>query len=111
MMRIEAFIQPHKLGKVVSALHELPKFPGFTLLEAHGQGHGRGSGGEYVYDPSDGLLYHKRIVLIVICERDEADLIARTIAQSAHTGNRGDGLVAMSEVSHVARIRHSGDKA
>ncbi|MEG3806657.1 P-II family nitrogen regulator [Aerococcus mictus] len=111
MVRIEAFIQPHKVSKVVAALHGLPKFPGFTLLDAHGQGHGRGVGGEYAYEPSDGLLYHKRVALIVLCDKSDATLIATTIAQSAHTGNKGDGFLSVSEVSHVTRIRQSGGEA
>ena len=41
MKRLEAFIQPHRLNKVIRALHELPRFPGFTVCNAHGQGHER----------------------------------------------------------------------
>ena len=41
MKRIEATLQPHRLTKVVHALHALPHFPGFTVYDAHGQGHGR----------------------------------------------------------------------
>lgn len=108
MVRIEAFIQPHRLGKVVSALHSLPRFPGFTVFDAHGQGHGRGKGGHYAYGTEQGLLYHKRSVLVILCAEQEADDIANAITQSAHTGTSGDGIVVMSEVSSVSRIRDSG---
>ena len=50
MKRIEAFLPPHRLAPVIHQLHELPRFPGLTVLNAHGQGHGRGAGGHYAYD-------------------------------------------------------------
>ena len=108
MKRIEAFIQPHRLGKVVSALHALPAFPGFTVLDAHGQGHGRGTGGHFAYEPNEGLLYHKRLCLIVICDNGEATAIADAIAKAAHTGKPGDGIVSICDVRQVLRIRGGG---
>lgn len=105
MKRIEAFVQPHRLSKVVSALHALPHFPGFTVLNAQGQGHGRGAGGSFIYSRDAGLLLHPRLVLVVDCEDHEAHDIAMTIARTAHTGNKGDGIVTILEVSEVIRIR------
>ena len=103
MKRVEAFIQPHRLSKVVRALHELPAFTGFTVVNGNGQGHGRGVGGQYAFG-NDSLMYQDRQVLIVICPDSDAELIARTIAAAAHTHNPGDGLVSIGDVSHVLRI-------
>lgn len=38
MKEIKAIIHPHMVHKVVQALRELEHFPGFTLLDARGQG-------------------------------------------------------------------------
>lgn len=103
MKRIEAFIQPHRLSKVVRALHELPSFSGFTVVDGKGQGHGRGAGGHYAFG-HDSLMYQDRQVLIVVCADGDANLIAQTIAQAAHTHNPGDGLVSIGDVSQVLRI-------
>lgn len=105
MKRIEAFLQPHRVSKVVAALHTLPRFPGFTVFEAQGQGHGRGPGGRYVYSEFDGVQYQEHRVLMLLCEDADADLIARLIASVAHTGNPGDGLVVITDVEQVQRIR------
>ncbi len=105
MKRIEAFIQPHRLSRVVSALHELPLFPGFTVLNGHGQGHGRGAGGHFHYSREDGLLFHSRLSLIVICEDAVAHEIGVTIADAAHTGNKGDGIVVISDLNEIIHIR------
>lgn len=106
MKRIEAYLAPHRLTAVIHQLHELPRFPGLTVTNAHGQGHGRGEGGHYAYD-EDCLTYLDRKLLIVICEDIEAKVIAELIATVAHTGNRGDGIVVISEVSEVLRIREA----
>jgi len=116
MKRIEAIIQPHKLSKVVSALHDLPNFPGFTVFEAHGQGHGRGKGGVFAYDNKEGLLYHPRRVLVILCEDDLAPTLVGTISGFAHTGQPGDGLISVadvtvSEVKAVVRIGTAEDRA
>lgn len=104
MMRIEAFIQPHRLSRIVTALHSLPRFPGFTVFDAHGQGPGRGAGGHYDY-AEDSVLHHRHTVLVVICEDDEEPALTNVIVQSAHTGKRGDGIVVVSPVARVIRIR------
>ena len=106
MKRIEAYLAPHRLTPVVHQLHELPRFPGLTVVNAHGQGHGCGEGGHYAYD-EDCLTYLDRKLLVIICEDAEADAIAALIATTAHTGNRGDGIVVISEVSEVLRIRET----
>ncbi len=104
MMQVTAYLQRHRLSKVIHALHELPRFPGFTVFDGHGQGHGHGAGGHYASD-DDRLLYESRSVLVVICEDSEAETIARLIARSARTGNKtGDGIVSISPVFSVLNI-------
>lgn len=111
MKRIEAIIQPHRLRHVVLALHELPSFPGFTVVDVHGQGRGKGSGGHFVYEPDEGLVYHKRRMLIVVCEDKEARFMAELIAKAAHTGRAGDGLVSITPLDDVIRVRGFGAPA
>ena len=111
MKRIEGIIQPHRLSKVVTALHALPRFPGFTTFGAHGQGRGRGRGGHFAYGHESGLMYHERCILVVICADIEADAIAQIISQTAHTGRPGDGIVSISAVENVHRVRQSAGES
>jgi nitrogen regulatory protein P-II 1 len=104
MKEITAIIQPHALQRVMHALHALPHFPGVTLLDAHGQGRGRGAGGAF-RPTEDNFTFHRKTVLLVTCEAAQADLIATTLVQAARTGNKGDGLVTIKDVAHVIRIR------
>ena len=104
MKRIEAIIQLHKLSKVVTALHALPRFPGFTVLHAHGQGHGKGVGGVFAYDNKEGLLYNRCSVLLILCEAQSSTTIVETIRSAAHTGQAGDGLISIVDVDSIIRI-------
>lgn len=104
MKEITAIIQPHTLSRVMHALHALPHFPGVTLLDAHGQGRGRGVGGAFCPTEED-FTFHKKTVLLVTCEAGQVDSIAAAIVQAAHTGNKGDGLVTIKDVARVIRIR------
>ena len=111
MKRVEAIIQPHRLKHVVWALHELPSFPGFTIMDAHGQGRGKGKGGHFIQEPDEGLVYHKRRIVVVVCEDKEAPLIVQLIAKAAHTGRQGDGFISVTDIADIVRIRNGGADA
>jgi nitrogen regulatory protein PII len=108
MKEIKAIIHPHMVHKVVHALHELEHFPGFTLLDARGQGRGRGAGGAYVITEDD-IDYHRKTVIVVVCADEIAATIADTIRETAHTGHKGDGIITVRNLEEVIRIR-TGEK-
>lgn len=104
MKKIKAIIQPHMASKVVRALHELPHFPGLTVTKAHGQGRGRGVGGAFKITEDD-IDYNPKTVLEIISNDELATSIVETIQRVAHTGNTGDGIISVTDLSCVIRIR------
>ena len=105
MKEITAIIQPHTLSPVLQALHALPHFPGVTVIpHVHGQGRGRGAGGAFRLTEDD-FSFHDKALLLVTCEAALADSLAAAIAQAARTGNKGDGIITVKDVSRVIRIR------
>jgi nitrogen regulatory protein P-II 1 len=104
MKEIKAIIQPHIVSKVIRALHGLDRFPGFTLLDVRGQGRGRGKGGSYKVTEDD-IDYHRKAMIVVICSDETAAIVTQVIRSAAHTGNKGDGIIVVSEVAEVIRIR------
>jgi len=104
MKEIKATIKTHMISKVISALHELPTFPGLTTFDCLGQGRGRGQGGTYI-TPESGLSYHEKKRIEIICPDHQVDEIVAIIAKHAHTGNPGDGIIGVSKVDKVIRIR------
>jgi len=79
-----------------------------TLNDARGQGRGRGAGGSFKLTEDD-IDYHRKVILEVVCTDDFAGNITETIRQAAHTGNKGDGIILIRELSEVIRIR-TGEK-
>lgn len=104
MKQVKAIIQPHMTNKVLQALHQLKHFPGLTIFEVSGQGRGEGPQGGYQPD-IEGIFEHKRRLIEIVCSDDDATEIADTIRAAAHTGRRGDGIIVITEISQVIRIR------
>lgn len=103
MKQIKAILQPHVLPRIICALHELPHFPGLTVFDAIGQGRGRGAGGTIVLT-EENLFFHRRKVIEIIAEDDLAHRIVATIRETARTGNKGDGLVVVTDILETLRI-------
>lgn len=104
MKEIKAVIQPHMLSRVREALEELPHFPGMTITKCRGLGRGRGEGGSFV-QTEDEFQYQERECLVIVCADEQTAEIAEIISVKAHTGNPGDGIIAISDVATVTRIR------
>jgi nitrogen regulatory protein PII len=106
MIFIIAQIRPNMEGKVVNALHDLPEFPGFTVLEVRGQGRGRGVGGGYQVSELD-LTYQRHLQIQIVCRTGMVKDICDAIAAAAWTGRRGDGVIFATDAKFFARIRES----
>lgn len=108
MKQIIAIVQPHRLEQIEQALHDLEHLPGFTIFPA--RGHPRGQGPHHAYAPTEwDPEAHDRLVLLMFCPDELAQQVAETIRAAAHTGHPGDGLIAVSGLEDVLRIR-SGER-
>lgn len=107
MTIVTALIRPHMEGRVVRALHDFPEFPGIYIIDARGQGRGRGVGGAYKATEFD-LTYHRYLHLQLVCRSAIAPEICDTIAAAAWTGHKGDGVVFSTEADSFKRIREVG---
>ncbi|MFH1556771.1 MAG: P-II family nitrogen regulator [Pseudomonadota bacterium] len=107
MKLITAYIHPLLEARVVRALHELPEFPGFSLTEVRGQGRGRGAGGTYLASESD-LLYQRHLQVQIVCAANAVAVISRALVEAAWTGRKGDGVIFVTPVEGLMRIREAG---
>lgn len=104
MKQIIAVIKPHRLEPVAQALKLLDNHPGFTLFQAHG--HQRGPGPHHADVAGEWQpVAHDNLVLMIYCDDSHALQVVETIRIAAHTGNPGDGLIAVSDVDSIVRIR------
>ena len=111
MKKIEAIIQPHKLGEVREALKAIG-IDGMTIIEV--RGHGRQKGHKEVYRGMEyqvDLLPKMKLEMVVADSR--ADEVVTTLVRAARTGKLGDGKVFVYDVAEAVRIRNDerGDAA
>ena len=103
MKEIKAIIQPFMLEAVLSALEALD-LPGLTVSRVLGWGKARAA---TVADPVEeaGHAFAKKVKLELFCADSVCDHLIGVIQKAAHTGNPGDGLIAVVDLTRVARIR------
>jgi len=107
MKMVIAVIRPHRLQNVKEALGNAGVV-GLTVTDVRGAGRQKGQveryrGSEYSID----LI--PKIKLEVAAEDDQVEVIVRTIGESAHTGEIGDGKIFVYSLEDAMRIR-TGDR-
>lgn len=96
LQKVTAIVRPEKLESVEHRLRELG-VPGISVTKVKGFG-------EYLnFYQSDWMCTHVRIE--VFTNQDQAEKIAETIIDAAHTGGEGDGIVAILPVESLYHIR------
>ncbi|HQS46498.1 MAG: transcriptional regulator [Rhizobiales bacterium 24-66-13] len=110
MKLVTACIHPHLEARVVKALHDLPEFPGFSIIELRGQGRGKGADGTYLASETD-LVYQRHLQLQIVCATDAVETISRIVAEAGWTGRKGDGVIIVTPVEGFSRIREAGARA
>ena len=109
MKQIKAIVRPHVFSRVVHALHELPHFPGLTVIDVLGQGRGRGEGGKFVLT-EESLFFHRNKLIEIVTPDDFAKQIVELIQKNADTATHGDGVIVVTDITQSIRIR-TGEQA
>ena len=104
MKEIKAFIQPHRLSSVIDALKQMAELPGATVSEVMGFGRKRAKNAPNKVT-EDFIDYALKAKLEIVVPDKFADQVIQTILEHAHTGRAGDGLIFVSTVDDVFRIR------
>ncbi len=107
MKTITAVVRVHVLDRVLHALERCEHFPGVTVSNCHGESRGRGVGGSHRPEPGLSLLQMSRIE--IYCANEHCEHLAEAIRMAAHTGNPGDGVIGITDLAEVIRIR-SGER-
>lgn len=108
MKEIKAIVQPFQLSAVVEALQQIPDLPGITVFDVRGFGRQRARN-TLASIEDEGILYAKKVQIEIVVPDRLADQVIRTIRESAHTGNPGDGKIFASSLDDAIRIR-SGER-
>ena len=104
MKEIKAIIQSHRISEVVDALQDMENLHGVTVSEVKGFGHHRFDGAKK-RGAEDLIDYAKKMKLEIVVPDQLAGVVVQTILKHAQTGRPGDGLIFVSTVDEVFRIR------
>ena len=104
MKEIKAIIQPHMLTKVIDSLKAMEHLPGVTVSEVLGFGHipPESTQNKIV---EEFIEYAKKTKLEIVVPDELAEQVVDVITRNAHTGLPGDGLIFVSPVNEVVKIR------
>ena len=111
MKRVEAYIQPFMLTRV---LHELRGAHVHGLTVSDVRGFGREKDESYPHHASDYVVdFTPKVRLEILCRDVDVDALVEALVRGAHTGRRGDGKVVVTDVETIVSIRNrqSGDEA
>lgn len=111
MKEIKAYVRKSRVKAVVNALQEA-RAPGVTVVEVHPVGYG--------YEPNyfepgfeqDVLKRYKYLQIVkleVVCADPDLEHLVQVIQAECHTGERGDGMIFITDISEAVRIR-TGDR-
>jgi nitrogen regulatory protein PII len=111
MKKIEAIVRASRFDQVKEAL-STREINFFTFYEVKGYGHERGKNLSYrgaIYD----VGYIARIKIEIIVTDDFVDAAKAAIVEAAKTGEKGDGLIYVSDLdsTHNIRTGNSGSDA
>jgi nitrogen regulatory protein P-II 1 len=106
MKEIKAIIRPSRLNKVRDAFRELPGFPGMTISNVEGcSAHsGKEQNGSLQAELTD---FSKKIRLEIVTPDEMLPTILQVIRHHAHTGQLGDGVLWVTDVSEFMRLCQS----
>jgi nitrogen regulatory protein P-II 1 len=102
MKEIKAIIPPHRLAKIRSAMKNLKNFPGMTVTNVDGCGHGL----KKITDDLKQELtdYTPKVLIHVLAPDDLVEGILQIIVETTHTGQQGDGLVWVTPIERMIRL-------
>lgn len=107
MKKIEVIIRPSKLEEVKNALNSR-NVKGITVTEVVGCGHQKGQTSYYRGDAVE-ITFLQKLKLEIVTDDADAEAIADLIAETARTGEIGDGKIFISSIENAIRIR-TGEK-
>lgn len=103
MKKIEAIVRAAKFEEVKEALAE-KDINFFTFYEVKGYGHQKGKNLTYrgaAYD----IGYIGRIKLEILLSEQYVDAAIQAISEAAKTGEKGDGLITVTNIEDIINIR------
>jgi len=105
MKELRAIIRPGRLGRLRTALREIPQFPGMTVFQAEGVAAPASVSKRSVREELTD--FSEKTMICILAPDDMIERIAETIVREGRTGQVGDGLIWVVPIEWTRRIRDS----
>ncbi|QYK52885.1 MAG: P-II family nitrogen regulator [Fimbriimonadaceae bacterium] len=103
MVSVIAFVRPHKIEEIKSALALLP-ISGLTIADARGAGNNEETPITFM-GKSMAIPLPIRTMIEVVVPTSLAETVISAIRKAAHTGEPGDGKIFVEKITQAIRIR------
>jgi nitrogen regulatory protein P-II 1 len=102
MKEVKAFIRHVQINKVIKSLRD-NDFKSMTLTDVEGTGRfTRRDDKPSVKFP---VTHTKMAKLEIICKKEDVEMIVRLIHEHGGTGEKGDGIIYVSDVEQIFKVR------
>jgi nitrogen regulatory protein P-II 1 len=104
LKEVKAVIQPARLARVREAMRHVPGFPGMTVTTAEGCSAIENAPARETIR-AELTDYSPKVRVEVVCADALAAPIVAAIHSATHTGQKGDGIVWVTDVVEMRRLR------
>ena len=102
MKEIKAFVKPFKVNDILTQLLQAG-FPNITVSMAEGTGNFNSE--ESSLSTHFSITDSKVAKIEIVCDDSEVEKIVDIISTKGRTGNSGDGIIFVSEIEKVYRVK------
>lgn len=102
MKEIKAFVKPFKVNDILNQL-KLDGFPNITVSMAEGTGNFEGD--ESSISTYFSITDSKVVQIEIVCNDSDVEKIVSIISNKGRTGNHGDGIIYVSEIQKVYKVK------
>ena len=102
MKVLKAFVKPFKVNDILNQLLQAG-FPNITVSMAEGTGHFNSE--ESSISTHFSITDSKVAKIEIVCNENDVDKIVGIISQKGRTGNPGDGIICVSEIEKVYKVK------
>ena len=102
MKEIKAFVKPFKVNDILNQLLQAG-FPNITVSMAEGTGNFNSD--ESSLSTHFSITDSKVAKIEIVCDDSEVEKIVDIISTKGRTGNSGDGIIFVSDIEKVYRVK------
>ena len=102
MKEIKAVVQPSRLPKIRSAFRHVKDFPGMTITKV--EGCSRSCGEERRSIREELTEFSPKVRIEIVAPDNMVEGIVQVLVEVSCTGQRGDGIVWVTEAERMVRI-------